>query len=146
MAKTLQLPVPSSSPSVRSKSAELPARIQDSLTITYVNYDVTVFTGDVDGAGTDGDVWIWLDGEAGRSGWQYLDNPGRNDFERGSGDYFPLRLPDVGKLTAAFIYFRPGGDWFLSGVSVNDRAFVWDDWLTEEGWVQLDELGVIGQG
>src|ERR671926_513959 len=88
-------------------------------------YQVAVFTGDIPGAGTDGDVWLWVDGTAGRSGWRFLDNAADN-FERGQTDYFYLDLPDLGALTAAWIYFRPSGstpEWFLNTVVVNGKTF-----------------------
>src|SRR3954452_19008866 len=88
-------------------------------------YQIAVFTGDINDAGTDGDVWIWLDGTQGRSQWRYLDNA-EDNFERNKTDYFYLTLPDLGRLTAAWIYFRPQGNkagWFLNTVVVNGKAF-----------------------
>ena len=102
-------------------------------------YVVVVSTGDSPGAGTDGDVWLWVNGTAGKSGWLYLDNAD-NNFERGSTDYFYLDLPDLGTLNAAWIYFRPLGDhaaWLLNTVVVNGKVFAYYDWLTTEREVQL---------
>ncbi|MBS0497771.1 MAG: hypothetical protein JSR51_09020 [Proteobacteria bacterium] len=104
-----------------------------------VNYQVAVHTGDIPYAGTDGDVWLWVDGTAGRSGWRYLDTAIDN-FERGSTDYFYLTLPDLGWLSAAWIYFRPRGSnagWFLDTVVVNGRTFSYYRWLENEGLVRL---------
>lgn len=104
-----------------------------------VVYQVAVYTGDIPYAGTDGDVWIWIDGTAGRSGWLYLDNANDN-FERGSTDYFYLNLPNLGALSAAWIYFRPLGsnaDWFLNTVVVNGKTFSYYNWLSREGMVRL---------
>src|SRR5215218_4673314 len=86
-------------------------------------YQIAVFTGDINDAGTDGDVWIWLDGTQGRSQWRYLDNA-EDNFERNKTDYFYLTLPDLGRLTAAWIYFRPQGNkagWFLNTAVVNGK-------------------------
>ena len=104
-----------------------------------VVYQVAVYTGDIPGAGTDGDVWIWLDGTAGRSGWRFIDNANDN-FERGSTDYFYLNLPNLGALSAAWIYFRPQGGspaWFLNTVVVNGSTFSYYNWLSDEGMVRL---------
>ncbi|GAA4828699.1 hypothetical protein GCM10023201_15030 [Actinomycetospora corticicola] len=110
-------------------------------------YRVEVHTGDVEGAGTDGDVWLWIDGNRGRSGWQSLDND-RDNFERNQTDVFELQLSDLGALTAAFVYFRPSGaksDWFLSWANVGTLSLTHEDWVTTEGWFKLDRLGTIEQ-
>lgn len=102
-------------------------------------YQVAVYTGDIPAAGTDGDIWLWVDGTAGRSGWRFLDNANDN-FERGSTDYFYLNLPDLGALSAAWIYFRPRGGnpaWFLNTVVVNGKTFSYYNWLINEGMVRL---------
>lgn len=104
-----------------------------------VVYQVAVYTGDVPFAGTDGDVWIWFDGTLGRSGWRYLDNADDN-FERNKTDYFYLNLPNLGTLTAAWIYFRPLGansGWFLSTVVINGKTFSYYNWLERTGMVRL---------
>ncbi len=101
-----------------------------------VVYQVAVYTGDIPGASTDGDVWIWVDGTLGRSGWRFLDNAVDN-FERGSTDYFYLNLPNLGVLSAAWIYFRPGTAWFLNTVVVNGTTFSYYNWLETEGFVRL---------
>ena len=102
-------------------------------------YQVAVYTGDIPYAGTDGDVWIWFDGTLGRSGWRYLDNADDN-FERNKTDYFYLNLPDLGPLTAAWIYFVPRGSnaaWFLNTVVINGRTFSYYNWLNATGMVRL---------
>jgi hypothetical protein len=104
-----------------------------------VVYQVAVYTGDIPYAGTDGDIWLWVDGTAGRSGWRFLDNANDN-FERGSTDYFYLNLPNLGVLSAAWIYFRPQGGnaaWFLNTVVVNGKTFSYYNWLNNEGMVRL---------
>jgi hypothetical protein len=102
-------------------------------------YQIAVFTGDIDRAGTDGDVWIWIDGTRGRSQWRYLDNA-EDNFERNKTDYFYLNLPDLGILTAAWIYFRPQGNnaaWFLNTVVVNGKTFSYYNWIVAEGMYRL---------
>jgi hypothetical protein len=102
-------------------------------------YQVVVYTGNVPYAGTDGNVWLWVDGTRGRSQWLYLDNP-ENNFEQNKTDYFYFTLPDLGDLVAAWIYFTPAGDnaaWFLATVTVNGKTFSYYDWLVSSGMVHL---------
>ncbi len=103
------------------------------------SYEVVVSTGDIPGAETDGDVWLLMNGSKGKSQWLYLDTS-KNKFERGSTDYFYFDLPDLGTLNAAWIYFRPLGDypeWYLNNVIVNGKVFAHYGWLTTEIEVQL---------
>ena len=102
-------------------------------------YQIAVYTGDVPNAGTDADVWLWVDGTMGRSGWRYLDNADDN-FERGKTDYFYLNLPDLGFLTAAWVYFRRSGSapgWFLNTVVVNGKTFSYYNWIETNGMYRL---------
>jgi len=103
-------------------------------------YQVVVYTGNVPYAGTDGDVWLWVDGTLGRSRWLYLDNP-EDNFEQNKTDYFYFTLADLGLLTAAWVYFTPRGGnsaWFLSTVTVNGRTFSYYNWLVTQGMVTLN--------
>jgi hypothetical protein len=105
-----------------------------------VQYQVVVYTGNVPYAGTDGDVWLWVDGTRGRSGWLYVDNA-EDNFEQNKTDYFYFTLADLGALTSAWIYFRPLGSnsaWFLSTVTVNGRTFSYYQWLVSKGMVTLN--------
>ncbi len=102
-------------------------------------YQVVVYTGNVPSAGTDGDIWLWVDGTQGRSQWLYLDNP-EDNFEQNKTDYFYFTLPDLGPLVSAWIYFRPAGGnaaWFLSTVTVNGMTFSHYAWLVSSGMVRL---------
>ncbi len=105
-----------------------------------ITYQVAVYTGNVPKAGTDADIWLWVDGTAGRTGWLYLDNP-EDNFEQNKTDYFYFTLADLGALTSAWVYFRPAGDsagWFLSTVNVNGKTFSYYQWITDEGIVRLN--------
>jgi hypothetical protein len=94
-----------------------------------VRYDVRVHTGTPWGAGTDGDVWLYLVGDNGSFGWVQLDNDSDN-FERNNTDYFTLTLPDLGNLTQAYVFFSgTGSDWYLDWVKVNDATFSAYQWL-----------------
>lgn len=63
-------------------------------------YHIQVVTGDVRGAGTDGDVFLSLIGEKGTSGETELANSA-NNFERGQVDQFTIQSDDIGQITAA---------------------------------------------
>ncbi|MGY1727829.1 PLAT/LH2 domain-containing protein [Geodermatophilus sp. SYSU D01062] len=145
------LPVPGTAPA-RQRTRESDGAPEAADSTTYQDYDITVFTGDVDGAGTDGNVWIWMDGLLGgrlvRSGWQELDNDAHDDFERGAADHFSLRLPSLGTIEAVYVYFEPSGlrsDWYFDRVIINGAPYFWDDWVTTAGYVQPEPLGTIVQ-
>jgi PLAT/LH2 domain len=102
-------------------------------------YEIAVRTGGFSAAGTDGDVWVWIDGTGGRSGWLYLDNSDDN-FERNNTDYFNFVLNDLGYVQTAYVYFSPGGwwpDWYLNYVTVNGAYFPAYRWFTNSGYVAL---------
>jgi PLAT/LH2 domain len=120
-----------------------PAPAGAARTAAVAQYLITVHTGTPDGAGTDGDVWAWLRGTNGDSGWLYLDNSDDN-FENNKTDYFSFTLNDVGPLTNLYIYFRPLGnrpDWYLDTVTITGpgyvRVFPANRWLTTAGYITL---------
>jgi hypothetical protein len=137
--------------SVRGKRSEQPDppekvplttgfRSLDAVNDAAIAYQVTVYTGDVPDAGTDADVWLWVDGTAGRSGWLFLDND-EDNFEQHKTDYFHFLMRDLGILTSAWVYFKPIGEkagWFLSTVSVNGKPFSYYNWIENEGIVRLN--------
>ena len=53
-----------------------------SFIILAIEYSLDVYTGSVDNAGTDADVFITVYGKRGNSGTKLLDKSGQNDFER----------------------------------------------------------------
>nr|XP_032809632.1 lipoxygenase homology domain-containing protein 1-like [Petromyzon marinus] len=103
-------------------------------------YEVTVFTGDERGAGTDADVSINIFGELGDTGERRLDSR-RNNFERGKQDKFTLDSPNLGRLTKISIGHNnrgPSPGWFLDKVVVDDSdagvvyQFPVRRWLSED--------------
>ncbi|KAI8462529.1 MAG: hypothetical protein J3K34DRAFT_500007 [Monoraphidium minutum] len=62
-----------------------------------LRYEVAVLTSDYKDAGTDGRVWVLLEGAKGRSGWTRLEASADN-FERGCRDVFTLVAPDLGPI------------------------------------------------
>ncbi|KAG2450199.1 hypothetical protein HYH02_000301 [Chlamydomonas schloesseri] len=100
-------------------------------------YEVHVFTSDVRGAGTDGDVFLQLKGEKGAMGETKLENAA-NNFERNREDVFTIMGSDIGKLTEATVRLVErgfGAAWHLQQVEVlnkktGERAlFRYNDWL-----------------
>lgn len=70
-------------------------RTENALPLT--NYKVTTLTSDLDGAGTDAQVYIELVGKLGHSRRVTLQSK-RKDFERGNTDTFNIECEDVGEL------------------------------------------------
>ena len=64
--------------------------------LTPVTYEVVVHTGKEEGAGTDANVCITIFGVNGDTGKRALKQGGRDLFERGQVDKFPLEVADLG--------------------------------------------------
>ncbi|XP_077976546.1 lipoxygenase homology domain-containing protein 1-like isoform X1 [Styela clava] len=87
-------------------------------------YTVTVFTGDIRGAGTDANVSLTLFGDMGDSGKKKLDDK-HNNFERGRKDVFTVKCPNVGKLKKLRIGHDNSGSspgWYLEKVMIDDNS------------------------
>uniref|UniRef100_A0A803U0L0 Lipoxygenase homology PLAT domains 1 n=1 Tax=Anolis carolinensis TaxID=28377 RepID=A0A803U0L0_ANOCA len=104
-------------------------------------YVVRVFTGDMNGSGTDADVFINIFGQNGDTGERRLDNDNDN-FERGAEDKFTLDAPNMGKLRKIAIgHNNKGGSagWFLSKVIIEDIGNKCVYEFPCERWFALDE-------
>ncbi|XP_058024091.1 lipoxygenase homology domain-containing protein 1 [Ahaetulla prasina] len=104
-------------------------------------YVVRVFTGDVNGSGTDADVFINIFGQNGDTGERRLDND-KDNFERGSEDKFTLDAPNLGKLRKITIGHNNKGSsagWFLDKVIIEDigNKSVYE--FPSYRWFALDE-------
>uniref|UniRef100_A0A6B2KXQ4 PLAT domain-containing protein n=1 Tax=Arcella intermedia TaxID=1963864 RepID=A0A6B2KXQ4_9EUKA len=103
----------------------LPSKPSDVLpTPALTTYRVSIFTGDVRGAGTDALVFLELFGDKGKTGEKKLD-AGREAFEKGKKDEFGIEVEDLGNLQRLRIGhdgsgFGPG--WFLDKVVVRNEA------------------------
>lgn len=88
-------------------------------------YTIRVHTGDIRGAGTDANVYIWLYGEHSDSGRLELrkSETFRDPFERGHVDVFTRELLDIGNLQRVVVGHDnaglTGGAWFLDKVSTD---------------------------
>ncbi|KXZ56858.1 hypothetical protein GPECTOR_1g774 [Gonium pectorale] len=104
-----------------------------------LQYEVTVYTSDIRGAGTDDNISIELHGDKASTSTLTLDT-NANNFERGSKDIFKLSFVDIGELQHVLIKkdnrtLGMGGDWHLQSVEVfhpglQKRYFMLcNDWL-----------------
>ncbi|XP_074850459.1 lipoxygenase homology domain-containing protein 1 isoform X1 [Carettochelys insculpta] len=85
-----------------------------------VNYEVSIVTGDVRGAGTNAKVFMQLYGETGKSELITLKSRS-NNFERGTTDIFKVEAADVGKIYKLRIGHDGkgiGDGWFLESVTL----------------------------
>ena len=88
-----------------------------------VSYEVRVQTGAIDKAGTDANIYITLINENSASSQEIaLNNPSKNDFERGQLDTFILRVPgNLGPIKTIVIRSNnkgPNPGWYLDTVKV----------------------------
>uniref|UniRef100_A0A8C6JNJ0 Uncharacterized protein n=1 Tax=Melopsittacus undulatus TaxID=13146 RepID=A0A8C6JNJ0_MELUD len=99
--------------------------------------NISVFTGDIYGAGTDANVFLNMYGDLGDTGERKLSKSETNfnKFERGQEDTFTIQAVDLGILYKIKIrhdnsMFSP--DWFLDKVEILDET-------TEESFIFLCE-------
>ncbi|KAK9824333.1 hypothetical protein WJX72_009517 [[Myrmecia] bisecta] len=87
-------------------------------------YEVTVATSDIRGAGTDANVMLVVFGAAGHTPELRLDSH-KNNFERGRSDVFTLRAPDVGPIDHIKIgqdQTGPAPGWHLDRVEIVNKT------------------------
>lgn len=93
--------------------------------IAVIPYEMTVYTGDVEEAGTDQKVTVTVFGALGTTTPQVLENAG-DRFERDRADFIKLELEDVAPIKKMRIECDGKGsrpDWYLDKVNRNP------DWL-----------------
>lgn len=81
-------------------------------------YRVDIYTADVGGAGTDGDVWIYLHGSLGSGKRHILDKANYDDFERDDLDSYFFTDDNLGTVTGVLIGQDGGGGWDLGYIRV----------------------------
>ncbi|XP_012939779.1 lipoxygenase homology domain-containing protein 1 isoform X2 [Aplysia californica] len=118
-------------------------------TLPVRDYLVDVFTGQQNGSGTNGHVFLQLSGDHGDSGLRHLhgSRTNANKFETGSHDLFRIEAVDLGKLNTVKIHLEGYGQnptWYLDKVEVKEseessQVFVFecDRWLSGEAPSQL---------
>eukprot|EP01118_Nematostelium_gracile_P009375 TRINITY_DN3151_c0_g1_i3.p1 TRINITY_DN3151_c0_g1~~TRINITY_DN3151_c0_g1_i3.p1 ORF type:complete len:513 (-),score=190.16 TRINITY_DN3151_c0_g1_i3:51-1589(-) len=105
------------------------------------HYQISVFTGDRRGAGTDANVFIELYGDKGRTGSRPLNNS-QNNFERAQVDNFTIEGADIGKLTKIRIGHDGkgfGAGWFLAKVVVHSYNLGQKFYFICNRWLASDE-------
>ncbi|XP_054253211.1 lipoxygenase homology domain-containing protein 1 [Indicator indicator] len=106
-------------------------------------YKISVFTGDIYGAGTDANVFLNIYGDLGDTGERKLSKSETNfnKFERGQEDTFTIEAVDLGILYKIKIrhdnsMFSP--EWFLEKVEILDETteetfiFLCERWLSKK--------------
>jgi len=88
-----------------------------------LNINVWVVTGDKDGAGTDANIYLDIIGDVNDAKYIYLDNPDRNDFERGHIDDFSITAAFADennlKLCVRVDGSKSDDPWYLDGIILN---------------------------
>jgi hypothetical protein len=107
-------------------------------------YEVSVYTGDRDGAGTDSKVHFILSGDEDETEVRTFEDPNRKIFRKGAMDPFVLAVPRrLGRLNYCRIWHDNTGEgkfrsWFLSFIIVKDvqtgekYEFICNKWLAVE--------------
>uniref|UniRef100_A0A671PP20 Lipoxygenase homology domain-containing protein 1-like n=1 Tax=Sinocyclocheilus anshuiensis TaxID=1608454 RepID=A0A671PP20_9TELE len=103
-------------------------------------YEVVTITGDVNGAGTDANIFITLFGEYGITPKLHLASKNRTAFEKNKTDVFRIKTHNVGPLKKIRIEHDNTGlnaSWFLDRVVVTDMNrphlrfyFACNNWLS----------------
>ncbi|KAM4615981.1 lipoxygenase homology domain-containing protein 1 [Polymixia lowei] len=106
-------------------------------------YEVSVFTGDMLGAGTDANVYVNIYGENGDTGERYLKNSGNlNKFERGQEDVFTVTAVDLGPLKKLRIRHDNTdsySSWYLDRVEIVDTKDDTTYYFPCNRWLAVDE-------
>ncbi|XP_062984875.1 lipoxygenase homology domain-containing protein 1 [Elgaria multicarinata webbii] len=104
-------------------------------------YVVRVFTSDINGSGTDADVFINIFGQNGDTGERLLDNDNDN-FEKAAEDKFTLDAPNLGRLRKITIgHNNKGGSagWHMAKVMIEDIGNKCTYEFPCNRWFALDE-------
>jgi hypothetical protein len=97
-----------------------------------VGYDISIHTANVNYAGTDGDVYLRVNGTNGLTQYFRLDDSADN-YERNRTDHFLRSGVNVGLIRSVTIYFNPLGganaEWLPDRVTVNGITFHNSSWF-----------------
>lgn len=89
------------------------------------DFIVTTFTGAIEKGGTNANVYVVLHGKEGNASEKiYLDNPNRNDFEKGQCDTFNVSTDKVDDVKFITIGHDNSGEkpgWFLDRVTIQNK-------------------------
>uniref|UniRef100_A0A8C8DR79 Lipoxygenase homology PLAT domains 1a n=1 Tax=Oryzias sinensis TaxID=183150 RepID=A0A8C8DR79_9TELE len=101
-----------------------------------VIYEVTVETGDIQGAGTDTQIYMSVFGANGSTEEMLLEK-NEDRFERGQEDTFNMEIDDIAPLRKMRMRIDGSGsrpDWFLDKVNLSTEevsVFTYEDWLSK---------------
>uniref|UniRef100_A0A3P9KDP6 Lipoxygenase homology domains 1a n=1 Tax=Oryzias latipes TaxID=8090 RepID=A0A3P9KDP6_ORYLA len=101
-----------------------------------VIYEVTMETGDVQGAGTDTQIYMSVFGANGSTEEMLLEK-NEDRFERGQEDTFNMEIDDIAPLRKMRMRIDGSGsrpDWFLDKVNLSTEevsVFTYEDWLSK---------------
>ena len=115
-----------------------------SLAASQVTYKITIQTGTIADAGTDANVYIRLFGPSTLTPIWLLDNPNRNDFERGSTDVFYVTSSDLSELTSLSISQDNTGNkpgWNISWITVQNMYTGQQWYFPACRWLAKDSCG-----
>ncbi len=118
-----------------------PARAEPVSVLSTVLYHIEVTTGDVNNAETDATVRLQLCGALICTAERDLDDPHKNDRQRGATDMYDREWEDVGPVRNAYVYVSCGDAWYLLRIRIKYGSrfdtFVYDNWLPCNRWTGL---------
>ncbi|XP_030643524.1 lipoxygenase homology domain-containing protein 1 [Chanos chanos] len=116
---------------------------EDNEELEEITYEVSVFTGDMWGAGTDANVFINIYGENGDTGERPLKKSNHlNKFERGQEDLFSIMAVDLGPLKKLRIRHdnsQSHSAWYLDRVEIVDTKDDTTYFFPCNRWLAIDE-------
>ncbi|TDE27623.1 PLAT/LH2 domain-containing protein [Actinomadura sp. 6K520] len=128
-------------------SASASAAQLDVAPLASVNYVISITTGNLSGAGTNSKVEVRINGSQGSSPFLELNDPGRDEFERGDTNNFGRALADLGTLRSVDVRFtRRSGDehfeWHLALIRIHRAGheladFPYHQWFRQSQTVNI---------
>ncbi|XP_030048769.1 lipoxygenase homology domain-containing protein 1 [Microcaecilia unicolor] len=121
------------------------------------SYKISVFTGDIYGAGTDANVFLTIYGDLGDTGERKLSKSegNSNKFERAQVDRFTIEAVDLGtifKIKIRHDNTMPSADWYLDKVEILNEdteetyLFLCERWLSKKKEDKRTERILYAQG
>jgi hypothetical protein len=98
-------------------------------------YNGQVRTGTKSGAGTDANVWVYVNGSDGTFGPLQLDTTGAR-MEANAADNFSFTA-DLGELQRVCLYRDDAGaspSWYVRFVTIDDEDFSFERYIPSEKW------------
>ncbi len=118
-----------------------PARAEPVTVLSTINYHIEVSTGNVKNGDTDATVDIEFCGTLICTGVHPLDDPNRDDRQRGAIDPYDREWADVGAIRTTYVHVSCGDAWYLVMIRVKYGSrfdtFVYDNWLPCNRWIAL---------